>query len=71
MSTCYGVPEVDNHWFAIYDTHHKKQLEMIKSTYNLCLFIRSEPLRLVKMQTNNTLILTDNNFANTEEEATK
>ena len=71
MKPLYGVPEAGNHWFAIYHTHHKEKLGMTKSTYDSCLFFRSEPLGIVGMQTDDTLILADNNFASTEEEAIK
>ena len=65
----YNVTEVGNHWFATYHMHHKEKLEMIKSTYNLYLLFRSKPLRIVGMQTNDTLILADNNFASTKKKA--
>ena len=67
----YGIPEVENHWFATCHIHNKKKLGMIESTYNPCLFFIPEPLEIVKMQTNNTLILADNNFASTKKEAIK
>ena len=44
---------------------------MTKSTFDPCLFFRSELLGIVRMQTDNTLILADNNFASTKEEAIK
>lgn len=44
---------------------------MTKSIYNLYLFYRSSPLEIVGMQTNNTLILADNNFINKEGEAVR
>ena len=71
MKPLYGVPEAGNHWFAIYHTHHKEKLGMTKSTYDSCLFFRSEPLGIVGMQIDDILILADNNFASTKEEAIK
>ena len=59
----YNVPEAENHWFATYHTHHKKKLGMTKSTYDPCLLLRSELLGIMRMQTDDTLILADNNFA--------
>lgn len=67
----YGIPEVGNHQFVTYHTHHKKKLGTIESTYDSYLLYRSGTLEIVRMQTNNILILTDNNFANKEKEAIK
>ncbi len=44
---------------------------MTESTYNPCLLYWSGPLEIVGMQTDDTLILADNNFANKEKEAIK
>lgn len=44
---------------------------MIESTYDSYLLFRFKPLGIVGMQTNNTLILADNNFANIEKETIK
>ena len=44
---------------------------MIESTYDPYLLFRSEPLRIMRMQIDDTLILTDNNFASTKKEAIK
>lgn len=71
MKLFYNIPEVGNHWFAIYYTHHKKKFEIIESIYNHCLFFKSEPFKIVVMQTVDTLILADNNFASTEKETIK
>ena len=71
MKPLYNVPEAENHWFATYHMHHKKKLGMTESTYDSCLLFRSEPLGIVKMQTDDTLILADNNFASTKEKTIK
>lgn len=70
MKPLYGVPEVGNHWFATYHTHHKEKLSMTESIYDFC-FYRSNPLGIVRMQTNDTLILADDVFASNEEEVIK
>lgn len=44
---------------------------MIESTYNLYLFYRFRSLEIMKMQTNNILILAPKNFAGTKKEAIK
>ena len=51
--------------------YHKELLAMIKSLYNSRLFFRSESLWIVTMQTNNTLILANNNLAIINEKAIK
>ena len=71
MKPFYGIPEAGNHWFVTYHTNYKEKLGMTKLIYDSCLLFRSEPLEIVEMQTNNTLILADNNFACTKEKAIK
>ena len=71
MKPLYGILEAGNHWFATYHTYHKEKLGMTESIYDPCLFFRFEPLGTVGMQTNDTLILADNNFAGTEKKAIK
>lgn len=44
---------------------------MTESTYNPCHFYRSGLLGIVGIQTNNILILADNNFASKEEKAVR
>ena len=71
MKPLYGLLKAENHWFATYYIYHKEKLKMTKSIYNPCLFIRSKLLGIMEMQTNDTLILVDNNFASIKEEAIK
>jgi hypothetical protein len=33
----YDVSETETHWFNTYQTHHKKKLSMIESTFDSCL----------------------------------
>ena len=65
----YGVPEAGNHWFATYHKHHTSNLGMTESTYDACLLFKSEPLGVIGLQTDDTLILADDAFATLEEEA--
>lgn len=44
---------------------------MTKSMYDSYLLDRSGPLRIVKIQTNDTLILVNNNFTSNEEKTIK
>ena len=71
MKSLYGVPEGGNYWFAIYHIYHKDKFGMKESTYNHCLFYSFSLFGIVEMQTNNTLILADNNFASKEDKAIK
>jgi hypothetical protein len=65
----YGIPEAGNHWFKTYHDHHIKKLNMTTSTYDPCLLHTNQDqgFGLVGMQTDDTLILADNNFATQEE----
>ncbi|EED11915.1 hypothetical protein TSTA_110940 [Talaromyces stipitatus ATCC 10500] len=70
----YGIPEAGNHWFRTYHIHHTDKLNMTTSTYNLCLLHcidQSQGFGIVGMQTDDTLILADNTFANREENKIK
>ena len=69
MKPLYSVPEAGNYWFATYHIYHKKKLGIIESIYNLCIFYSLSSFGIVEMQTDNTLILADNNFASTKENA--
>jgi hypothetical protein len=74
IKSLYDVSEAKAHWFNTYHDHHKKNLNMTKSTYDLCLlfinqnesssnFINQSIFELIEMQTNNTLMLRDDRFA--------
>lgn len=71
MKLFYSILEPNNHWFTTYYTHYKKKLGIAESMYNFYLFYKSGPLAIVEMQTDNTLILIDNNLASNKEEAIK
>jgi hypothetical protein len=65
----YGVPEAGAHWFSTYHDHHKKNLNMTESTYDPCLLFtnQNESFGVVGMQTDDTLMLGDDRFAELEE----
>ena len=67
----YGVPEAGNHWFATYHAHHTGKLGMTESTYDSCLLYKPEPLGIVGLQTDDTLMLANDAFAVEEENAIK
>ncbi len=73
IKSLYDVSEAKAHWFNTYHDHHKKNLNMMKSTYDLCLlFINqndpsSNVFELIEMQTDDTLMLRNDRFAELKE----
>ena len=59
----YSIPEVGNHWFKTYYTYYTKELSIEQSTYDPCLLYSNEPFGVIGLQTDDTLFLTDNEFA--------
>ena len=64
----YGLPEAGTHWWSTYYKHHKDKLGMTQSTYDACLLVSTVKSKfgLVGMQTDDTLILANDLFANME-----
>ncbi len=72
IKSLYEVSEAKAHWFNTYHDHHKKNLNMTKSTYDLCLlFINQSVFERIRMQTDDTLMLRDDRFAELEENELK
>jgi hypothetical protein len=67
----YGVPEAGNHWFKTYHNHHIEQVGMEQSTYDPCLLFRNKPYGIIGLQTDDTLISGDQDFADIEENQLK
>jgi hypothetical protein len=69
----YGIAEAGTHWWATYFNHHREKLGMETSTYDPCLLITKSPERfgIVGMQTDDTLILCDDEFNQLEEDELK
>ncbi len=69
----YDVLEIETHWFNTYHDHHKKNLNMSKSTYDFCLLFinQNESFEVIEMQTDDTLMLRDDRFAELEESELK
>jgi hypothetical protein len=73
----YGIPEAGNHWFNTYHTHHIKELQMSQSTYDPCLLYTNTNTSttagfgVVGLQTDDTLFLGDDVFANAEQDKLK
>ena len=68
----YGIAEAGVHWFATYQGHHCKELDMTTSTYDPCLLITNggkETFGLVGLQTDDTLAIGTSAFSSTEDTA--
>lgn len=68
IKSLYDILEAENHWFKTYHSHHISKLQMIEFTYDFCLLFINEDrdFKLIKLQTDDTLILTDEIFAATK-----
>ena len=72
----YGITEAGVHWWTTYHNHHRNELGIQTSIYDLCLLITNntnspknrDRFGLVGMQTDDTLILSTTAFSATEEE---
>ncbi len=71
VKSLYDVLETETHWFNTYQKHHKKKLSIIESTFDSCLlhieFIEFTLFEIVNLQTDDTLILADDEFVALEE----
>lgn len=66
----YGIAEAGAYWWSTYFKHHTEKLDMETSTYDPCLLITKETAAgfgIVGMQTDDTLGLTDRQFATKED----
>ncbi len=78
IKSLYDVSETKAHWFNTYHDHHKKNLNMTKSTYDSCLLfinqnesssnlINQNILEPIEMQTDDILMLRNDQFAEKNE----
>lgn len=67
LQPLYGIPESGNHWYQTYHSHHINALAIEQSTYDACLLYSKEPFGVVGLQTNDTLIVADTQFAQLEQ----
>lgn len=65
------MPKAGNHWFATYHIYYKEKLRIIESIYDPWLLYKFGPFGIVEMQTDDILILANNNFASKKEVAIK
>jgi len=65
LKPLYRIVEAGTYWWATYSKHHKEKLLITTSIFNLYfLIITTRTLfRIVSMQTNNIIILGDNQFS--------
>jgi len=65
----YGIAEAGAYWWSTYFKHHTEKLHMQTSTYDPCLLISKQSAAgfgIVGMQTDDTLGLSDQDFADNE-----
>ena len=64
----YKVLEAKNYWFKTYHQHHINRLKMEQLTYDpYLLYTQLNNFSIVGLQTNNTLFLANQTFADIEE----
>src|SRR6266581_762283 len=70
LKPLYGIAEVGTHWWATYSKYYKEKLLMTISIFNPCFLIITigTPFGIVGMQTDNTIILGDDQFSALEED---
>jgi hypothetical protein len=66
----YRIPEAETHWWATYHKHHREKLAIAMFTYDPCLLITitKRAFGIVRIQTDNTLILRLKEFNTIEKE---
>src|SRR6266700_1682258 len=64
LKPLYRIVEAGTHWWATYSKHYKEKLLITISTFNPCFLITitGTPFRIIGMQTDNIIILGDNQF---------
>jgi hypothetical protein len=68
MKPFYSIPKARNHWFRTYYKYYLEKLNIKQSIYNSCfIFSILVFFSIVGLQTDNTLIPADKNFALAEE----
>lgn len=71
VKSLYGVSNAGNYWFVTYYNYQINIFTMFESTYNPCLINRCELFSTFGLQTNDTLMLTNNIFTTMEEKTIK
>ena len=61
----YDIAEAGIHWWATYSRYHKEKLEIVTLTYDSYLLVTdNNPLNIVGIQTDDTVILRNKRFNN-------
>ena len=70
LKPLYGITEVGTHWWVTYNKYHKKKLLITISIFNPCFLIITIGIlfRIISMQTNNIIILKNNQFSALKED---
>ena len=70
LKPLYGIPKAGTYWWAIYYKYYKEKLLIIIFIYNPYFLIttKKEVFSLIKMQTDNTLILALKEFSVLEDD---
>src|SRR6266699_4895483 len=70
LKPLYGIVEAGTYWWATYSKYYKEKLLITTSTFNPYFLIITigTPFRIISMQTNNTIILGDNQFSTLKED---
>ena len=70
LKPLYGIAEAGTHWWVTYSHYHKEKLGMVSSTYDSCLLITDNgPLGIIGIQTDDTVILGDEEFSGRKTDA--
>jgi len=59
----YNISKAGNYWFKTYYIYYLNKLDISQSIYDLCLFYRNKPFKVVGLQTDDTLFIGDAEFA--------
>ena len=64
LKPLYRITEVGTYWWATYSKHYKEKLLITTSIFDLCFLIITigTLFKIIGMQTNNIIILGDNQF---------
>ena len=64
LKLLYRIVEAGTYWWATYSKHYKEKLLMITFIFDLCFLITTikTPFRIISIQTNDTIILGDDQF---------
>jgi len=70
LKPLYRIAEAGTYWWATYSKHHKEKLLITTSIFNLCFLITTTGtlFKIISMQTNNIIILGDNQFSALKED---